>query len=71
MPRLSCVFCIFAPREALLIGGQHNPELLADYVAVERRIGHTLRRDQTLIEIQTALAAGEQPQAVRIWARCA
>lgn len=71
MPRLSCVFCIFAPREALLIGGHQNPELLADYVAVEQRIGHTFRQNQTLIEIQTALAAGERPKTVTTWALCA
>ena len=71
MPRLSCVFCIFAPREALLIGGLHNPELLADYVGVEGRIRHTFRQNQTLIEIQTALAAGERPRAITTWALCA
>lgn len=28
MPRLSCVFCIFAPRSALILAGHHNKELL-------------------------------------------
>jgi 3'-phosphoadenosine 5'-phosphosulfate sulfotransferase (PAPS reductase)/FAD synthetase len=71
MPRLSCVFCIFAPRPALLIAGQHNAQLLAEYVAVEQRIGHRFRLNQPLIEIQTALAAGEIPGPVTRWAQCA
>ena len=33
MPRLSCCFCIFSPRSALMLAGKHNPELLAEYVS--------------------------------------
>jgi hypothetical protein len=55
MKRLSCVFCVFAPRKALLIAGEHNPELLNDYVAAEKRMGHTFRVDQSLVEIQNTL----------------
>lgn len=57
MKRLSCVFCIFAPRKALLIAGEHNPGLLADYVEAEQRMGHTFRVDQSLVEIQDTLNA--------------
>jgi 3'-phosphoadenosine 5'-phosphosulfate sulfotransferase (PAPS reductase)/FAD synthetase len=72
MPRLSCVLCIFAPRDALILAGHHNPALLADYVAVENRIGHTFRQDQTLVEIQSAIAAGELPRPANIaWPQCA
>jgi len=67
MPRLSCCFCIFAPRSALLLAGKHNPELLADYVAVERRMGHTFRKELPLAEIQAALARGEQAGPVLDW----
>jgi 3'-phosphoadenosine 5'-phosphosulfate sulfotransferase (PAPS reductase)/FAD synthetase len=70
MPRLSCVFCIFAPRDALIIAGHHNPALLADYVAVERQIEHTFRPNQTLVEIQTAIASGELPRATTTWPQC-
>lgn len=73
MPRLSCVFCFYGPRPALLIAGEHNPELLNEWVGVERRINHTLRKDQSLIEIQTALANGERApvgQAIE-WMQCA
>jgi 3'-phosphoadenosine 5'-phosphosulfate sulfotransferase (PAPS reductase)/FAD synthetase len=67
MPRLSCCFCIFAPRSALLLAGQHNPGLLAEYVAVERRIGHRFRLELPLAEVQAALARGEQPGPVLDW----
>lgn len=71
MPRLSCCFCIFAPRPALLIAAEHNPELLAEYVRIEQKIGHKFRVDQTLIEIQTAHASGERATAVNHWMQCA
>lgn len=67
MPRLSCCFCIFSPRSALLLAGKHNPELLAEYVEVEQRIGHTFRKELPLASIQTALAEGEQPGPIQNW----
>jgi hypothetical protein len=67
MPRLSCCFCIFSPRSALLLAGKHNPELLAEYVAVEKQIGHRFRKELPLAEIQDALAKGEQPGKVTDW----
>lgn len=67
MPRLSCCFCIFAPRSALLLAGKHNPELLAEYVAVERRIGHSFRVELPLASVQKALQYGEEPGTVKDW----
>jgi 3'-phosphoadenosine 5'-phosphosulfate sulfotransferase (PAPS reductase)/FAD synthetase len=67
MPRLSCCFCIFAPRSALLLAGKHNPELLAEYVAVERATGHSFRLELPLASIQQALADGEEPGPVHDW----
>jgi hypothetical protein len=61
VPRLSCVFCIFASREALTIAGHHNRELLDEYVRVETAIGHTFRTDTTLMQIKAAVDAGEMP----------
>jgi 3'-phosphoadenosine 5'-phosphosulfate sulfotransferase (PAPS reductase)/FAD synthetase len=58
MPRLSCVFCIFAPKRALLLAGKHNPALLAEYVKVEEEIGHTFKANLSLAEIQAELEAG-------------
>jgi 3'-phosphoadenosine 5'-phosphosulfate sulfotransferase (PAPS reductase)/FAD synthetase len=64
MPRLSCRFCIFAPRGALLIAGKHSPDLLAEYVAVEKEISHTFRVGLSLIDIQRAVENGEQATSV-------
>lgn len=64
MPRLSCVFCIFAPRAALMIAGRNNPGLLERYCAVEREIGHDFQHGKPLADIQRAVSAGEQVGAV-------
>jgi 3'-phosphoadenosine 5'-phosphosulfate sulfotransferase (PAPS reductase)/FAD synthetase len=62
MPRLSCVFCIFSPKDALVIAGRSNPELLDKYIGVEDRIGHTFRQDQSLREIRDLINEGYQPK---------
>lgn len=67
MPRLSCCFCIFAPRVALLLAGKHNSELLAEYVRVEREIGHSFRLELPLAEVQRALEEGEEPGSIQSW----
>ena len=58
MRRLSCVFCIFAPKAALRIAGKHNPALLADYVALEKKIDHTFRQGFAIKEIADEIATG-------------
>lgn len=67
MPRLSCCFCIFSPRSALMLAGKHNPELLGRYVEVEQQTGFSFRKEQSLAEVREALARGEQPGEVRTW----
>jgi 3'-phosphoadenosine 5'-phosphosulfate sulfotransferase (PAPS reductase)/FAD synthetase len=67
MPRLLCCFCIFSPRSALLLAGKHNPELLAEYVAVERQIGHAFRKELPLADVQEALRRGEEPGPIQDW----
>ena len=62
MPRLSCVFCIFAPKAALILAGKHNRELLSDYVAVEKRIDHTFRKELSLADIQAAVEMDTAPE---------
>lgn len=42
MERLSCCFCIYAKDSDLRISAQHNPELFAEYVAMEKKTGFTL-----------------------------
>lgn len=60
MPRLSCCFCIFAPKAALMIAGRANPELLNEYVQVENETGHDFRQGMPIRTIQEAIARGEQ-----------
>ncbi len=62
MPRLSCVFCIFAPKNALIIAGINNPELLDQYVEVEQKINHTFKATSTIESVRDAIAAGETGQ---------
>jgi 3'-phosphoadenosine 5'-phosphosulfate sulfotransferase (PAPS reductase)/FAD synthetase len=64
MPRLSCCFCIFAPKSALVLAGKHNPTLLRNYVAVEELIGHTFRQDCSMADVAAAVAAGEKPGVI-------
>jgi 3'-phosphoadenosine 5'-phosphosulfate sulfotransferase (PAPS reductase)/FAD synthetase len=67
VPRLSCCFCIYAPHSALLLAGEHNPELLAEYVRVEREINHSFRVELPLAEVQRALAEGDEPGPIVDW----
>jgi 3'-phosphoadenosine 5'-phosphosulfate sulfotransferase (PAPS reductase)/FAD synthetase len=64
MTRLSCRFCIFAPRSQLLLAATmpENQELWREYVELEKEIGHTFRKNQSLEEIDEAIKAGERPQ---------
>ena len=60
MSRLSCVFCVMANRNDLMIAGEHNPELLAEYVRVEKAIEFSFKHKLPIVDIQTALANGER-----------
>jgi 3'-phosphoadenosine 5'-phosphosulfate sulfotransferase (PAPS reductase)/FAD synthetase len=67
MPRLSCVFCIFSPFDALVIAGKHNPELLQEYVETEREIGHTFRDGFSISSVQEAIEKGYEPESIKDW----
>jgi 3'-phosphoadenosine 5'-phosphosulfate sulfotransferase (PAPS reductase)/FAD synthetase len=74
MPRLSCCFCIFSGRDALLLAGKHNPELLDEYVRVEKKIGHSFqmqgKKHLPILGIKQALEAGEKPDPSKIATWC-
>lgn len=68
LPRASCVLCIYAPRAALQLAGAAHPELLAEYVQLEQRIGHTFRRDLPIAQVAEDVAAGIKPaEPVQSW----
>jgi len=67
MPRLSCVFCIFSPLNALVIAGKHNPELLNEYIDTEKEIGHTFRNNFSLQEVKDKIESGYVPETVDNW----
>jgi len=68
MPRLSCVFCVFAPKSALIVAGRANPELLDEYIRVEDKIKHLFRKDFSLHEVRDAIRRGDKVEAVESWA---
>lgn len=61
LPRASCVLCIYAPRAALVLAGRANPDVLAEYVAVERKIGHDFKHHLPIAQIAADVAAGVVP----------
>lgn len=67
MPRLSCVFCIMAPKAALVLAGKHNSELLDEYVEVELNIGHRFREELSMSDVRRSIDAGEDPGTIRTW----
>lgn len=64
MPRLSCSLCIFAPKGALMIAGKARPDLLQEYVDLEKEIGHDFQNKKPIRLIQEALARGEEPEVI-------
>lgn len=66
MPRLSCRFCILAPKAALVRAARLNPELAAEYVRVEKATGHRFRQDCSMAEVVEA-ADGDEVLPVGVW----
>lgn len=68
MPRLSCPFCIYADRDALMLAGKHNYAALCAHVEVEKETGHSFKQDLSLASIKEALDAGEEPsKTIQTW----
>ena len=67
MSRLSCCFCIFAPRAALMLAGLHNRALLDEYCQIEEETGWNFRKNLSLREVRAAIDRGEQPGEVKSW----
>lgn len=67
MPRLSCCFCIYASRSALVLSAQHNPEVAAEYVRVEFTIGHTFKKDLSMAQVVADAKALPPVTVVENW----
>jgi 3'-phosphoadenosine 5'-phosphosulfate sulfotransferase (PAPS reductase)/FAD synthetase len=67
MPRLSCMFCIFAPKSALKLAGKANPEALEEWASLEDRIGHTITTEISLRQIADELKTDDQVGDVADW----
>lgn len=67
LPRASCVFCIYAPEEALQIAGLVHPELLMEYVRIEEKIHHKFKHHLSLAKVAQDLVAGVTPKAIKSW----
>lgn len=71
MPRLSCVFCIFSPFNALVIAGLANPDLLNKYVEVEEKIGHAFKYEKKkpapIADVKKAISEGYKPTVIEDW----
>lgn len=67
MPRLSCVFCIFSPFDALVIAGINNPKLLQEYIDVEEKINHTFNINFSLKSVQEKIESGYVPEKISDW----
>ena len=57
MSRLSCSFCILASRADLRRAARLRPGLYREYVAPERRIGHTFSPTRVPLPALTAVPA--------------
>jgi 3'-phosphoadenosine 5'-phosphosulfate sulfotransferase (PAPS reductase)/FAD synthetase len=67
MPRLSCAFCVFAGKQALILAGHHNTALLDQYCDVEIKTGHKFRQDVSLVQIREAVRTGQSSGPVESW----
>ncbi len=67
MPRLSCCFCIFAPKAALVLAAKHNSELLDQHIEVEEKTGFSFRQDLALSEVKAAAQADESTGKIASW----
>lgn len=67
MSRLSCRFCVLASGRDLSIARRLSPDVAAQYIAVEQRIGHTFQNGRAL----STVVPEPGPQGFTVtWADC-
>lgn len=52
--RLSCALCVLASRADITNGARHNPELLREYIAIEKESGFTFQHGFALSSLEKA-----------------
>jgi len=67
MPRLSCSLCVLASRSALVSAAQLRPDLAAEYLALELRMGHRFRQDLSMADIVEQARVSPVPTVVESW----
>lgn len=67
MPRLSCCFCIYAPKAALVLAAKHMPELAQKYADVEKKVGYSFRQGLPMVEVIRAAESGEDCGPITTW----
>lgn len=67
MPRLSCCFCIYAPKAALVLAAKHMPDLARDYAAVEKEVGYSFRKELPMAEVIKLAESGADCGPITTW----
>lgn len=67
MPRLSCSLCVLSNKAALVLAAQLRPDLAQEYLAVEREVGHTFRKDLSIADIIAAAHTSPRPERIEDW----
>jgi 3'-phosphoadenosine 5'-phosphosulfate sulfotransferase (PAPS reductase)/FAD synthetase len=67
MPRLSCCFCIYAPKAALVLAAKHMPELAQEYIKVEQEVGYSFRLGLPMAEVVRLAETGEDVGPITTW----
>jgi 3'-phosphoadenosine 5'-phosphosulfate sulfotransferase (PAPS reductase)/FAD synthetase len=73
MRRLSCVFCVFATKEDLMVAASHNPSLFKTYLELEEKVGSSFQPQHSLSdvrdEIQRRRDEGYELNELAEWAK--
>jgi 3'-phosphoadenosine 5'-phosphosulfate sulfotransferase (PAPS reductase)/FAD synthetase len=67
MPRLSCCFCIYMPKPALVLAAKLMPDLAREYAEVEREVGYSFRQELPMVEVIRLAESGEDCGPITTW----
>jgi 3'-phosphoadenosine 5'-phosphosulfate sulfotransferase (PAPS reductase)/FAD synthetase len=67
MPRLSCCFCIYMPKAALVRAAQLMPDLAREYAQVEKEVGYSFRTELPMVEVIRLAESGEDVGPITTW----